>query len=78
MATIFDVAEKAGVSITTVSRALNGYPDVNEETRKRVADVAAALNYYPSAAARSLRGKRTNTIVFAPHLRAHTESEPFF
>ena len=47
MATIFDVAEKAGVSITTVSRALNGYRDVNEETRKRVVEVAGALNVLP-------------------------------
>jgi LacI family transcriptional regulator len=78
MATIFDVAERAGVSITTVSRALNGYSDVNEETRARVTRAARALNYVPSAAARSLRGKRTNTIIFAPLLHAHAESEPFF
>ncbi|HMA33124.1 MAG TPA: LacI family DNA-binding transcriptional regulator [Chloroflexia bacterium] len=78
MATIFHVAEKAGVSITTVSRALNGYSDVNEDTRRRVVEIAGELNYYPSAAARSLRGKRTNTIVFAPQVHAHIESEPFF
>lgn len=78
MATIFDIAKKAGVSITTVSRALNGYSDVNEKTRKRVMEIAGELNYYPSAAARSLQGKKTNTIAFAPRLHEHIEAEPFF
>lgn len=78
MATIFDIAKKAGVSITTVSRALNGYSDVNEKTRKRVMQIADELNYYPNAAARSLQGKKTNTIAFAPRLREHSEAEPFF
>ncbi len=78
MATIFDIAKKAGVSITTVSRALNGYSDVGEKTRARVIAVARELNYYPSAAARSLQVRRTNTIAFAPLVRQHAESEPFF
>src|SRR6476659_7431673 len=78
MPTIFDVAQRAGVSITTVSRALNGYSDVNEITRQRVMDAAAALHYYPNAAARSLRGKRTNTVVFAPRFGGYGESESFF
>lgn len=78
MATIFDIAKKAGVSITTVSRALNGYSDVSEKTRQRINQIAEELNYYPSAAARSLQGKRTNTIAFAPRLNRHAEAEPFF
>jgi DNA-binding LacI/PurR family transcriptional regulator len=78
VATIFDIAKKAGVSITTVSRALNGYSDVNEDTRKRVMRIAEELSYYPNAAARSLQGKKTNTIALAPWLRDHIESEPFF
>jgi LacI family transcriptional regulator len=78
MPTIFDIAKKAGVSITTVSRALNGYSDVNEKTRQRIIAIAEELNYYPSAAARSLQGKRTNTIAFAPWLRDHVESRSFF
>jgi DNA-binding LacI/PurR family transcriptional regulator len=78
MATIFDVAKKAGVSITTVSRALNGYSDVNEKTRKRIAAIAEELNYYPNAAARNLQGKKSNTIAFAPWLRDHVESLSFF
>ncbi len=78
MATIFDIAKKAGVSITTVSRALNGYSDVNEKTRQHIMAIAEELNYYPSAAARSLQGKKTNTIAFAPLLNQHVEAEPFF
>jgi len=78
MPNIFDVAKQAGVSITTVSRALNGYSDVNEKTRKRILKIAEELSYYPSAVARSLQGKKTNTIAFAPWLRDHIESRSFF
>ncbi len=78
MATIFDIAKKAGVSITTVSRALNGYSDVNENTRQMIVQIAEDLKYYPNAAARSLQGKKTNTIAFAPLLNDHLEAEPFF
>lgn len=78
MSTIFDIAREAGVSITTVSRALNGYSDVSEQTRRRVVEIAQSLDYYPSAAARNLQGRRTDTVAFAPLLREHIESEPFF
>lgn len=50
------------MSVTTVSRALNGYSDVGEETRRKVQKVAEELNYRPSAVARSLVMKRTKTI----------------
>lgn len=60
--TIHDVAKASGVSITTVSRALNGYPDVSKETRQRVLEVANRLNYRPSAVARSLVMNRTKTV----------------
>lgn len=60
--TIRDVAKAAGVSITTVSRALNGYSDVGEKTRRKVSLVAQELNYRPSAVARSLVMNRTKTI----------------
>lgn len=61
MATIKDVAKKSGFSITTVSRALNGFNDVNEETKKKIQQVANELQYYPNAIARSLvkKGSRT-------------------
>ncbi|WP_067933229.1 LacI family DNA-binding transcriptional regulator [Alicyclobacillus kakegawensis] len=60
--TIRDVAEAAGVSITTVSRALNGYADVSPETRKRILQIAERLNYRPNHVARSLVRQRTQTI----------------
>ena len=56
-ATIRDVAKKAGVSITTVSKALNDYTDVNPETRKRIQEVARQMNYVPNAAGRSMGGR---------------------
>jgi LacI family transcriptional regulator len=52
--TIFEVAEKAGVSRQTVSRVLNNRPDVAPETRERVQEVIQKLGYKPSALARSL------------------------
>ncbi|MCM3719228.1 LacI family transcriptional regulator [Fictibacillus phosphorivorans] len=62
MATIRDVAKRAGVSVTTVSRALNGYSDVNEKTRERIKEIAKELKYSPNLLARSLVMKKTKTI----------------
>lgn len=60
--TINDVAREAGVSITTVSHALNDKGRISDETRERVAEVAAELGYRPSASARSLAGGRSGII----------------
>ena len=60
--TIKQVAEKAGVSIQTVSRVLNGRPDVSPETRQRVQRVIEELAYQPYAIARGLASKRTYTL----------------
>jgi len=60
--TIDDVAALAGVSIKTVSRVLNDEPSVRPDTRSRVEDAMAALNYQPSLPARSLAGRRSNLI----------------
>jgi LacI family transcriptional regulator len=62
MATIKDVAKKAGVSVSTASYALNNIPLVHPETRKRVLDIAALINYHPNASARNLKTKKTNNI----------------
>ncbi|WP_096439888.1 LacI family DNA-binding transcriptional regulator [Alteribacter populi] len=62
MATIKDIAKAAGVSVTTVSRALNGYDDVNEKTRNRIKSIADELKYSPNAVARSLVMSKTKTI----------------
>ncbi len=62
MTTIKDVAKKSGFSVTTVSRALNGYNDVNENTRKKIISVANDLNYVPNKSAQRLVKKENNTI----------------
>lgn len=62
MTTIKDLARAAGVSITTVSRALNGYNDVSRETREKITKIAEEMNYRPNAVARSLVTKKTRTI----------------
>ncbi|WP_259372343.1 LacI family DNA-binding transcriptional regulator [Neomoorella thermoacetica] len=62
MPNISDVARRAGVSRTMVSRVLNGKDDVNEETRRRVLEAIKELNYRPSALARSLVKQKTDTI----------------
>lgn len=60
--TMREVAETAGVSISTVSRVLSDHPDVRPETRRRVQEIVEALGYRPSMLARALILKRTNTL----------------
>lgn len=60
--TIKDVAARAGVSVATASRAISGRGYVSARTRTRVLQVVQELGYKPSAAARSLKLQRTNTI----------------
>ena len=60
--TVRDVAERAGVSIATVSRALSDQDVVSVDTRERVLEAAADLNYHVNGHARSLRSARSNTI----------------
>ncbi|MCD7036095.1 LacI family transcriptional regulator [Metabacillus sp. GX 13764] len=62
MTTIKDIAKAAGVSVTTVSRALNGYSDVNEKTRKRIVEVAKEMEYSPNILARGLVMNKSKTI----------------
>jgi LacI family transcriptional regulator len=63
-ATLADVAEVAGVSASTASRALNGRGELAESTRAAVLEAAAALDFRPSAVARSLRTRTTFTVGF--------------
>ncbi|MCL2676470.1 MAG: substrate-binding domain-containing protein [Streptococcaceae bacterium] len=62
IATIYDVARTAEVSMATVSRVVNGNTNVKESTRQRVLDAIDQLNYRPNAIARGLASKRTTTI----------------
>jgi LacI family transcriptional regulator len=64
MATLKDIAKETGFSITTVSRALNGYFDVNEETKKKINETAEKLGYSPNILARSLVMKQSKTLGF--------------
>ncbi|MDR0852269.1 MAG: LacI family transcriptional regulator [Clostridiales Family XIII bacterium] len=59
---IYDIADEAGVSISTVSRVLNNRSHVKPETRKKVEDILTKHNYTPSAIARGLVLKNMNTI----------------
>jgi len=59
---IQDVARKAGVVPSTVSRVLNDYPDVSAETRAKVERAIESLGFRPSQAARAFRGGRTHSV----------------
>ena len=67
--TIKDIAQKAGVSVTTVSRVLNHRPDVNRETREKVERVMAACHFVGNANARGL--KQTEGDLVAIIIRGH-------
>jgi DNA-binding LacI/PurR family transcriptional regulator len=60
-----DVAERAGVSVKTVSNVVNGYLHVRPDTRARVEEAIAELNYRPNLSARNLRKGRTGVIALA-------------
>ena len=60
--TIYDVAREANVSMATVSRVVNGNPNVKPATRKKVLEVIDRLDYRPNAVARGLSSKKTTTV----------------
>jgi len=60
--TIYDVAREANVSMATVSRVVNGNPNVKPVTRKKVMEVIDRLGYRPNAVARGLASKKTTTV----------------
>src|SRR6476620_2989935 len=75
-ATIRDVARRAQLSVATVSRALNGFENVSDEARERIASAVQELGYVPHAGARSLSLARTNAIgVVLPDLHGEFFSE---
>ena len=68
--TIKDVAYAAGVSVVTVSRAINDKPDITPETRQKILDIAAQMGYTQNIIAKNLRAKSTKTIgIIVPDIR---------
>ena len=57
--TIKDVARSCGLSISTVSKVFNGYPDISEATRRQVMEAAREIGYRPNALARALKTNRS-------------------
>jgi len=76
--TIKDVAEDLGLSITTISRALNGYPDVGEATRKRVSEAAQRLGYRPNRNAQRLVTRRTRNVAWVQQDNDRKFVDPHF
>lgn len=76
--TIKDIAEQAGVSLSTVSLVMNNNPRISEATRQRVLETIERLGYQPNRLARSLAWRRSQTIaVLLPQLR-HTFADVYF
>jgi LacI family transcriptional regulator len=79
MARLKDISQRTGYSITTVSRALAGYSDVNEQTRQQIRAVASELGYQPNDIARQLRSQRTQTLgLIIPASDHSTSHDDFF
>ena len=71
-ATLSDIAKELGKSVSTVSRALHNHPAINRETKKRIIELAAKLNYQPNMLALSLLNKKTNTIgIIVPEITSY-------
>ncbi|MGL6098355.1 MAG: LacI family DNA-binding transcriptional regulator, partial [Fusobacteriaceae bacterium] len=60
--TMRDIAKKLGISVATVSRALNNHDNVNEETKKKILELVKELHYTPNAIARNLSKNENNNI----------------
>lgn len=76
--TIRDLAHLTNLSITTVSRALDGYDDVSNSTRERVLKAAKEIGYEPSAAARNLRRKKSDAIGYILPTSFPQFSDPYY
>ena len=79
MVSMKDIANRCGVSVATVSKALNGQPDIGEETRIRVEKAAREMGYMTNAAARALKTNRTSHlgVLFVDERRSGRAHEYF-
>lgn len=72
MITLKDIAQMAGVNISTVSRALNDSNEVSDEKKQEIRNIAASLNYTPNYYAKALAGKETKTVgVIVPEISSN-------
>ena len=62
MVSMKDIAQRCGVSVATVSKALSGQPDIGPETRDRICAAAEEMGYVTNSAARALKANRTYNI----------------
>ncbi|MEW6028953.1 MAG: LacI family DNA-binding transcriptional regulator [Chloroflexota bacterium] len=77
--TLEDIAKQAGVSRSTVSRVVNGYPNVRDGVRKRVLEVIHNTGYHPNAAARTLASQRSWTLgLVLPHSVSFFFTDPYY
>lgn len=74
MVSIKEVAKHAGVAISTVSKVLNGYPNVSEETRQRVREAIRELNYIPNSIAAALSSKQFGRIALILDPKRQTQA----
>ncbi|MBO5556304.1 MAG: LacI family DNA-binding transcriptional regulator [Oscillospiraceae bacterium] len=79
MVSMKDIALRCGVSVATVSKALNGQPDIGEETRQRIRQTADEMGYLTNSAARALKTNRTYNlgILFVDERRSGLAHEYF-
>jgi len=62
MVSMKDISKACGVSVATVSKALNDHRDIGEDTKERIRQVAKEMGYFPNSAAKALKTNRTNNI----------------
>ena len=74
MASIKEVAKHAGVAISTVSKVLNNYPNVSEETKQKVNAAIEELGYVPNAVAAALSSKKAGRIALLVYLNDNTQA----
>lgn len=74
MISIKDVAKHAGVAISTVSKVLNNYPNVSEETKKKVNSAIQELNFVPNAVAAALSSKQAGRVALLIDLNTKTQA----
>lgn len=79
MVSMKDIAKRCGVSVATVSKALNGQPDIGEDTRKKIHAVADEMGYMTNSAARALKTNRTYHlgVLFVDEMRSGLSHEYF-